>query len=399
MSENVFIVGDQFGYPVGRATISRVRNIALGLKANDIECKVLIISPSENRGNVKNSAVHGFSDGIEFFYSTKSTIKSGSKFKPMYDNVIGLMRSLKFLYLRKKNGELDYAILYLRKTYTILILGVFLRWIGIKTAVELCEWHLAFPSKTKYHRYLRVLFSKNVFRWTDGAILISQFLVDKFNEFQNGKKRKRNGILLPILVDFDKFPKSEIYKHNHRFLFCGQLDYFELIEFLLKSFAKVFSSNPDSTLYIVGDAENSKNFRRITELVTELGIEKAVMFTGFVTDSELLDLYHNSEALLLPLPPDNRSKARFPTKIGEYLSVGKPVIISKEGDIQNYLVDNQSCYFVNSFTHEEFAHRMLDCLNDFEMSKAIGSAGRKVAEEIFDPINRGRSLRAFLRAL
>ena len=399
MIRNVFIMGDRFGYPTGRATVSRVRNIALGLKSNAVEAKVLIIAPSDEAWDIQNKNLHGVDDGIEYMYTTRTTFKSQNKFLHQYDILVGLLNAFRFLYAKKKADELDYVILYFRKTYTLFLLGTFLRILKVKTVVELCEWVSAFPSKSKYHKFLRDLFSNNVFRWVDGAVLISEYLMKKFDEFQRANKKNGKSFLLPILVDFNKYPLSDHYEHNCKFLFCGQLDYLEITEFLLHAFALVLKNEPNAVLYMVGNADNPKNFAKLTKLSEELSLGKSIIFTGFVTDEELVALYNETEVLLLPLPNDERTTARFPTKIGEYLSTGKPIVVSKQGDIKRYLVDGESCFFVDEFIPEKFAEKMIEALSNFELSKKIGIAGRKIAETNFSADIQCKHLNEYLEQL
>ena len=400
MNKNTLIISFQLGFPNGRATVSRVKNIALGLKQNGLNCKVISMVPSEDPNSIANTDLSGISaEGVEFLYTSSTTVKSPNRFKRYYDSWCGIISCLLYLYREKKVSNIESVILYFRKTHPLIIVTWYLRFLKIKTAVELCEWLSSFPSKTRYHKFIRDVFSKNIFRWADGAILISEFLMSKFEEFQRTSKRRRKAILLPILVDFERYPFASTHEHNYTFLFCGQLDYLQITLFVLQAFALTLKSEPRAKLYMVGNADSSANLQKLKHLSEELSLGDAVIFTGFVTNEELLNLYEKAEVLLLPLPDDTRTIARFPTKIGEYLSIGKPIVISKQGDIRNYLEDEITCYFVDKFNPELFAKRMIDSVQDFEKSRGIGIRGRQIAEKYFNPLSQGARLRNFLESL
>jgi|TARA_B110001454_G_scaffold218022_1_gene244813 glycosyltransferase involved in cell wall biosynthesis len=134
------------------------------------------------------------------------------------------------------------------------------------------------------------------------------------------------------LKEFEITPNSNILKKidldkDEKFLlFFGRIHPKKGIEFLLKAFQKFHISHDDISLIIGGHGEQ-EYVEEIKLLVKKLGIESAVRFTGYATHEEKLELFTKAEVFLLTSLADVHPKA-----ILESLSVGTPVIISKECD-------------------------------------------------------------------
>ena len=118
--------------------------------------------------------------------------------------------------------------------------------------------------------------------------------------------------------------------------------------------------------------------------------------TGYVNREELLALYSNAQALLAPLEDDERSKARFPTKIGEYLVSGRPVITNSVGEVSRFLKDGETAFIAPPCDVEVFAQKIELALFDSKLSRRIGLAGRQVAEQNFHYSKQGERIVKFL---
>lgn len=63
----------------------------------------------------------------------------------------------------------------------------------------------------------------------------------------------------------------------------------------------------------------------------------------------------NAEALVLDRPNSLQAQYGFPTKLGEYLLTGNPVVVTKVGDIPLYLKDGVSALLSEDRNPKEFA--------------------------------------------
>jgi len=79
--------------------------------------------------------------------------------------------------------------------------------------------------------------------------------------------------------------------------------------------------------------------------------------------ADLVNLYVNSEALIIPMRDNDQDKARFPHKIGEYCAAGRPIITNKVGEILNYFNESNS-YLCSDYNITEYAEAMARIISD-----------------------------------
>jgi glycosyltransferase involved in cell wall biosynthesis len=114
---------------------------------------------------------------------------------------------------------------------------------------------------------------------------------------------------------------------------------------------------------------------------------------------KLLELYAQSRALLIPLFDDDRSRARFPSKIGEYLAAARPVVTTHVGEIDRYLTNGVNAYASVPGDAAAYAESIVEILDDPAAAADVGRAGRRLAEERFHFSLHGASLYGFMESL
>ena len=67
-----------------------------------------------------------------------------------------------------------------------------------------------------------------------------------------------------------------------------------------------------------------------------------MIFKGFVSRDEMIDLLNSSVGLVLAKPTSAQAETCFPTKLGENLSTGNPIVVTRTGEIPLYLEDGIS---------------------------------------------------------
>lgn len=97
----------------------------------------------------------------------------------------------------------------------------------------------------------------------------------------------------------------------------------------------------------------------------------------------------NAQLLLLARPANIQAKGGFPTKLGEYLTTGRPVVITKVGEIPDYLTDGENAFMAEPDNPLSFALKVEEALTDTENARAIGLNGKKLAVTIFNYKTQG----------
>jgi len=208
---------------------------------------------------------------------------------------------------------------------------------------------------------------------------------DNLREFYTDKFPQKFIYQIPIIVDMKRFKNKRVLNSNSPKLityigFMG--DNKDGIETLIDAVFLLKKSFSNFLLQLIGTASESE-LSLLQNKVKLLGLEEKVLFLGKKNADEIPHFLSDSNILVLARPNNNQAKAGFPTKLGEYLAAGKPVVITKTGEIPKYLQHKVSAYLTEPDNAFDFAEKLLDALTDQNAEK-IGQEGLKVAENNFD---------------
>jgi len=131
----------------------------------------------------------------------------------------------------------------------------------------------------------------------------------------NFKIKKRTGILERIGIGDSPY-----------ILFLSRIDLKKGLELLLHSFAKLIKTHKDLRLVIAGTG-SVDYVNEIKNLSQKLAIDKNVIFTGFVTHDEKLELLESTKLFILTSHSDIHPMASV-----EAIAMGAPLILTKISD-------------------------------------------------------------------
>lgn len=162
------------------------------------------------------------------------------------------------------------------------------------------------------------------------------------------------------------------------------------VDNLIKSFAIVANSHLELKLKVIGPApkEGSENLM----LVEELGLKDNIEFTGVVPASAMPQLLVNAKMVALARPNSLQNKYGFPTKLGEYLLSGNPVVVTRVGDIPLFLKDGETALMADCGDVPGFAERICWALEHPEEAQRIGERGKAVAVANFNYLSETQKM-------
>jgi glycosyltransferase involved in cell wall biosynthesis len=204
---------------------------------------------------------------------------------------------------------------------------------------------------------------------------------------------------VPIIVDIAERLVDGSESARPILVYSASTGYAEPLRFILRSMREVWSRRPDCRLVVTG-MQSGWAANVVSELEMKADVEDGrIALAGYLPRQELLTLYSQASALLIPLFDDPASRARFPTKLGEYLAAGRPVVSNPVGEIDRFVRDGETAFMSPAGDVTAYGNRIRDVLNDAVSAHAVGRAGRRLAEEKFDYRLQGPRLRAFLENL
>lgn len=162
------------------------------------------------------------------------------------------------------------------------------------------------------------------------------------------------------------------------FLYLGSLARSRYIDFLLPVVASVRAELPEARLYLVGKADDPRDEDYLRQEAVRLGVSDAVVFVGQLPQAQALQYVREADVCVSPLFPTPVFNVASPTKLVEYMAMGKPVVANTQPD-QKYLIEESGGGFCVPYEPEAFAKAILTLLRSPEMARAMGERGRRFA--------------------
>lgn len=238
-----------------------------------------------------------------------------------------------------------------------------------------------------YSRLSKYLFESISLKAFDGVVVISHALsryVQEISPSQNifimpaiAAEMNEIGPIMESSVVIDK-------GDNFLFLYVGSSsENKDGVISLVKSFCRISAKWPNTKLLLAcygGQAQKSV----ILNAINEQGMNDRVILFGEIPRKHIASLLSQGDGLVLCRPNSRQAQGGFPTKLVEYLSTGKPVIVTDTSDIRLYLEDRVSAFITPPGDIVTFASAMDELLSNRKTAMQIGDAGLKVFKKYFD---------------
>lgn len=383
------------GFPEGLASIQKT--IIVGDTLIKAGAEFIVI----NRKGVLEPGKHQFLkprgefEGISYIYA------SGITYRPKYFVVRNLMKFKgavnEYLYLRKMRSEDKKQVaivsnLSFLQSLLYVIYGKILGFPVVYLYVEMAsEMEHRDGLVNKVNDYL---FEKCLLKWMDGALPISEPLKENFHKITPGKPILK----IPTICNFEKFnlPKKKLKEEY--FLYCGAIEYREIIDFIIQAFKTLDKTN-NIKLYLIVSKGSSKQYREFEQYLEQNQLKHKIKIFSDIPFSELVDLYVNASALLIPLRPTKQDAARFPHKIAEYAATGNPIITTNYGEVTHYFKDSENALIADSYDISKFADKLKFVLDHPKAARKIGQNGKNLGIKEFSHIYYGPKLKDFLQKM
>ena len=250
---------------------------------------------------------------------------------------------------------------------------------GVPFVQQFAEMHIAadYPARWLYPYYLREqLHLRRVPRRADGNLVISSTLRDLVE-----RAGGREVLQLPSFVDAGAW-QERIARHTGgpepgRVVYAGEGARRDCLQTMIQAAAVARKRGVKLTLRMVGLAERAR--RAGASLAAKCGLRDACEFVGRIGPDQLAGEYARASALLLLRTDDQSSRACFPTRLGEMLLTGRPVIMSDIPDYNLMFAHRRNAYLAAPESVESVADCLREALQSDGRPSAIGAAGRQVA--------------------
>ena len=145
----------------------------------------------------------------------------------------------------------------------------------------------------------------------------------------------------------------------------------------IDAFAQASKTSPNLRLMLV-----MRKSAQLTQLLKSAGVADKVYQLGIFPYEQLPPVLACADLFLLPFPDKPANRGRWPNKVMDYLSCGRPVITHPTGEMAKLFADSAAGVLVEE-TPEAMAAAMLELAADPERRRQMGQAGRHLAETTY----------------
>lgn len=374
-------------FPIGMAATNRILSYSKGLVELGVNLNVLTFKPSINSAQPKDGTYNSVR------YRVVTRLSKPPSFKvllPLYF-LIGLFYSAKALYQSKRQKNV--LLLVSNKPLMIVCYYIIAKVLRYKYLQEKSEFPFFNGSKSAIVSAYQTFYTNAIYRLFDGIIVMTKALQEYF---ATRIKKNASLLLLPMTVETDRFKGGKEVLPFDYIAYCGYMgNSKDGVDILIEAFALVAHKHKTLKLVLIGDGPHNE-MEKFKLLISKHHLEDRVFFTGQVSREEMPDYLCNAKLLVLARPYSLQSIGGFPTKLGEYLSTGKPVVATRVGEIPDYLVDHTSAYLCEPDNPKAFSECLDEVLSNYDAALEVGRKGREVALESFSHKNQARKLLAYL---
>lgn len=382
-------------FPEGNVSTLRIISYCKSLSSNGCLVKVYLIAPTSEAK--VNSIRHGFYEGIEFEYVNGITWENDSvSFVHKYVQYIkGVFLTKKLL----KRDNIKCLLSYHSELFANICFRISCNSLNINFILDKTEY----PKSSQKKNRIGLFFEYISLSFFDKIITISNELFLYYRSFLN--LSEDSVFLLPMTIDKDRYLNihpsiiSDRYiavvfgTHNRDNILNSvkaYLKYFELIK--EKDFGEAYS------LKMIGDyvrlcqlyPENNE----IMDLIKENNLSDKVEFLGLLTNESVPKILLDANCLLST--PDCFVSGGFPTKLGEYLLSGNPVVVTSAGEVGNYLTHLENAFLSDPGEIYKIAENLVMVQKDQVLSREIGNRGKNLAKVVFNADSYIEDLKMFI---
>jgi len=386
-SKKINIVITGVCYFKGMASTNRVRNLLQPLIEKDA---IIIKNIIANKGSfLEDISKSGVISNVKYIYCGKGL---GNPFVYFYQ----MIRGFNFLVKAKEKDISNILYCYQSPDITNIFYLIFSKLIGFKLIIDITEdaslSNQNLKLKDKIKKQSVVLFEKLIPYIANSCIGITKHIVNKLEVICKDKVPVYH---IPISVDFERLnikQKSELIKENETIFYGGSYTVRDGIYSLIDVFDKLASINQNLFLKITGDTNVSYLKSTILDRISKCQNKSRIIMTGYLSYEDYIKNLIASDICCIPRTQSPYSNAGFPSKLGEFLASGSPVIVSQIGEVSLYLQNNFDSLIITPGSDEELYQAIYYLLSNKEKSKILSENGRNTALKYFDSRNHAKNL-------
>ena len=217
----------------------------------------------------------------------------------------------------------------------------------------------------------------------DKVFTISTY-IKKFFADRGTKEDKLQ--VYPMIVDPHRFDGVEKQDVGYRYIaYCGNLQNSkDGVSDLIEAYGTTEYAQNEFKLVLIGKKPSEEEMVIYKAAIDKYGLTDKVIFTGQVQYYDMPQMLKNADVLALCRPNNHQAEGGFPTKLGEYLSTGNPVLVTNIGDMELYIKDGINGFVSEPNNIQMFRDKLDYISTHYDEAKFIGLKGLDLVNTSFN---------------
>lgn len=190
-----------------------------------------------------------------------------------------------------------------------------------------------------------------------------QLIIQNYNIPQHKISVIHNGVDLPCSENIQQ-ELLELKKDNKIVIFVGRLTLQKGPDYFIKSAQMVLKFLPRTIFVMVGSGDMKEKL--INESIA-LGISENIIFTGFLRDEKLKQIYQSADLFVMPSVSEPFGIAGLESAL-----LGAPILISKQSGVSEVI---NHALKVDFWDINEMANKIVSVLSHQSLRKTLGANG------------------------
>jgi len=213
----------------------------------------------------------------------------------------------------------------------------------------------------------------------------------------------QHGLVVPPTVEAERLlriPGQQADSRKFTIGYCGTIsnykDGFDILVGALQLVRDDLKSQ--IKLLIIGDSNRKdQTIKSFEQELSGLQPEIELQFTGRLENDEVMKHLQGCQLLVLTRPENFQTRYGFPSKLPEYLSTGRPVLVTRVSDIPLYLENGISAYLLDAASPVSVARTIEHIIQNYAEACEVGERGFEVAQKVFNNQVQGKRVLEFCR--
>lgn len=344
-------------------------------------------------------------NGIDFFcaFPESPDYEKVHKFKKLSKYFRSIINSRRIITTIQRESRIDAVILLPVLPKDLIPYILLAKSIKTKILHERTEYPFLVAGGNKNTDKVRLNFYLYfILQQFDGIYVISNALKKYFTSTLRSHVPLE---IINMIVDYDRFKGLDLKSNSeYRYIaYCGTLNREkDGVDILVESYCRAIETGKipsDVKLVLIGDYINDAFRSCLQNIIDRRNCAGNIVFTGKLSRDEVPPILKNATVLALARPYNKQSEGGFPTKLGEYLATGRPVIITDVGEISLFLKDGYNAFIAKPGDIDSFSEKIAEVFADYSRAISIGKNGRLLTENEFNYLKQAEKLAHFIESL